>query len=172
MLLSNCRAWTLERGASVAGGQELRATKLCGMWDLPGPEIEPLSPALASGFFTTEPAGKPYTLIYNTLIFSILSFDPVSCSMSSSNYHFLICIQVSQGTGKVIWYSPLFKSFPQFVMIHTVKGFSMSMTQKLDVFVEFLCFLYDPMNAGNLISGPLPFLNPACTSGSSQLMYR
>ena len=92
-----------------------------------------------------------------TLIFSILNFDPVSCSMSSSNYRFLTCIQVSQETGRVIWYSHLFKSFPQFVMIHIVKGFNMSMTQKLDVFVEFLCFLYDPMNAGNLISGSSAF---------------
>ena len=61
MLPSNCRAWALELGASVVVGQGLRATQLRGMWDLPGPEIEPTSPALASGCFTTEPPGKPYS---------------------------------------------------------------------------------------------------------------
>ena len=61
MLLSNCRAQALEHGASVVVGQGLRAAKFRGMWDLPGPEIEPMSPALASGFFTTEPPGKPYS---------------------------------------------------------------------------------------------------------------
>ena len=77
--------------------------------------------------------------------------------MSGSNHHFLTCIRVSQETGKVMWYSHLFKNFPQFVMIHIVKGFSMSVTKKLNVFVEFLCSLYDPMNAGYLISGSSAF---------------
>ena len=49
------------------------------------------------------------------------NFDPVHCSMSSSNCYFLTCIQVSQETGKVIWYSHPFKNFPQFVVIHLVK---------------------------------------------------
>ena len=51
------------------------------------------------------------------------------------------------------WYSHLFKSFPQFVMIHTVKGFSIVNETEVDVFLEFPCFLYDPVNVGNLISG-------------------
>ena len=51
----------------------------------------------------------------------------------------------------MIWYSHLFKSFPQFVMIHTVKDFSV--VNETDVFLEFPCFLYDPVNVGNLISG-------------------
>ena len=45
------------------------------------------------------------------------------CSMSGPCCCFLTCIQVSQETGKVVWYSHLFKDFPQFVVIHTVKGF-------------------------------------------------
>ena len=53
----------------------------------------------------------------------------------------------------MVWYSHLFKSFPQFVMIHTVKGFSIVNETEVDVFLEFPCFFYDPANVGNLISG-------------------
>ena len=49
----------------------------------------------------------------------------------------------------------LFKNFPQFVVIHTVKGFSG--VNEADVFLEFPCFLYDPANVGNLISGSSAF---------------
>ena len=49
--------------------------------------------------------------------------EPVCCSMSSSNYCFLTCIQISQEAGQLVWYSHLFKNFPQFVVIHTVKNF-------------------------------------------------
>ena len=63
-------------------------------------------------------------------------------------------MQVSQETGKMVWYSHLFKSFPQFVMIHTVKGFSVVNERKVDVFLKFPCFLYDPANVGNFSSGP------------------
>ena len=56
--------------------------------------------------------------------------------MSSSNFCFLVCIQVSQESGKVVWYSHLFKNFPQFVVIHTVKGFSA--VTEADVFLKFL----------------------------------
>ena len=58
--------------------------------------------------------------IYTAWMYSFPNFDPVSCSMSGSNFCFFICIQVSQETGKVVWYSHLFKSFPQFVMIPQV----------------------------------------------------
>ena len=51
------------------------------------------------------------------------SLEPVCCSMSCSNYCFLTCIQVSQEAGQVVWYSHLFQNFPQFIVIHTVKGF-------------------------------------------------
>ena len=50
------------------------------------------------------------------------------------------------------WYSHLFKSFPQFVMIHTVKGFSVVDETEVGVFLEFPSFRYDPANVGNLIS--------------------
>ena len=77
-----------------------------------------------------------------------------SCSMSSSNYCFLTCIQVSQEVGKVVWYSYLFKNFLQFVVIHTVKGFSIVNKAEWDVFLEFSCFFYDP---ADLISGSSAF---------------
>ena len=51
----------------------------------------------------------------------------------------------------MVWYSHLLKNFPQFVVIHTVKGFSV--VNEADVFLEFFCFFYDPMDVGNLISG-------------------
>ena len=70
----------------------------------------------------------------------------------------------------MVWYSYLFKNFPQFVMIHTLKGFSVVNEAEVDVFLEFSCFFYDPANAGNLSLVPLPFLNPAWTSGSSQFV--
>ena len=79
--------------------------------------------------------------------------------MSDSNCHFFICIQVSQKTGKVILYSHLFKNFPQFVVINTVKDFSVF--NEANVFLEFLCFLHDPTNAGNLISGSSATLKPS-----------
>ena len=53
----------------------------------------------------------------------------------------------------MVWYSLLFKSFPQFAMIHIVKGFSVIDETEIDFFLEFPCFPYDPANAGNLISG-------------------
>ena len=81
---------------------------------------------------------------------------------------FLTCTQISQEAGKVVWYSHLLKNFPQFVVIYTVKGFGVVNKAEVDVFLEFSCFFYDPMEVGNLISDPLPFLNPAWISGSSQ----
>ena len=64
--------------------------------------------------------------------------------MSSSNCCFLICIQVSQEAGQVVWYSNLFQNFPQFIVIHTVKGFGIVKKAEVDVFLELSCFLYDP----------------------------
>ena len=77
--------------------------------------------------------------------------------MSSSNRCFLACIQISQEAGKVVWYFHLFKNFPQFVMIHTVKGFGMVNEAEVDVFLELSCFFCDPTDAGNLISGSSAF---------------
>ena len=67
--------------------------------------------------------------------------------MFSSNCCFLTCIQVSQETGKVILYSHLFKNFPQYDVIHTVKEFQVVNEAEIDILLEFLCFLYDPMDA-------------------------
>ena len=83
--------------------------------------------------------------------------EPVCCSMSSSNCCLLTCIQISQEAGQVVWYSHLFQNFPQFIVIHTVKGFGMVSKAEIDVFLEFSCFLDDPADAGNLISGSSAF---------------
>ena len=60
--------------------------------------------------------------------------------MSSSNYCFLTCIQVSQEAGQVVWYSHLFQNFPQFIVIHTVKGFGIVSKSEIDIFLAFLAF--------------------------------
>ena len=57
----------------------------------------------------------------------------------------------------MIWYSHLFYNFPQFVVIHTVKGSSKVNEAEIDVFLEFPYFLYEPTNVGNLISGSSAF---------------
>ena len=59
------------------------------------------------------------------------------------------------------WCSHAFKYFTQFVVIHKVKGFSVVNEAEVDIFLEFSCFFYHPMNVGNLISVPLPLLNSA-----------
>ena len=73
------------------------------------------------------------------------------------NCCFLTCMQISQEVGEVIWYSHLFKNFPQFVVIHTVKGFSVVNEAEIDVFLQFSCFFYDPVDVGNFISGSSAF---------------
>ena len=60
----------------------------------------------------------------------------------------------------MVWYSHLFKNFLQFVVIHTVKSFCIVNEAEVDVFLEFPCFLYDPTNTGNLISGSSAFSKP------------
>ena len=64
-------------------------------------------------------------------------------------------LQISQEAGKVVWYSCLFKNFPQFVVIHTVKGFGV--VNKAEFFLKFPCFFDDPVDVGNLISGSSAF---------------
>ena len=61
----------------------------------------------------------------------------------------------------MVWYSHLFKNFPQFVVIYTVKGFSVVNEADVDVFLEFPCFHHGPMNVGNLISDPTAFSKPS-----------
>ena len=77
--------------------------------------------------------------------------------MSSSNCCFLTYIQISQDSGKVIWYSHLFQNFPQFIVIHTVKGFGVVNKEEIDVFLELSCFIDDPTDVDNLISGSSAF---------------
>ena len=57
----------------------------------------------------------------------------------------------------MVWYSHLFKNFPEFVVVHTVKGFGMVNKAKVDIFLELSCFFDDPTNVGNLISGSCAF---------------
>ena len=85
-------------------------------------------------------------------IYSFLYLKPVHCSMSSSNCCFLTCIQVSQEADQVVWYSHLFQNSPQFIVIHTVKGFGTVNKEEIDIFLELSCFFYDSMDVGNLIS--------------------
>ena len=93
------------------------------------------------------------------LMFSFPDLEPVFCSMSSSNCCFLTCIQISQKAGRVVWYSHLFKNFPQLFVIHTVKGFGIVNKAKVDVFLELSCFFDDPTDVGDLISGSSAFSN-------------
>ena len=90
-------------------------------------------------------------------MYSFLSFETANYSMSGYNYCYLTCIQVSQEASKVVWYSQLFKNFPQLFVIYTVKGFSIVNETEVDVFLEFFCFFCDPMDVGNLMSGSSAF---------------
>ena len=77
--------------------------------------------------------------------------------MSSSNCCFLTCIQISQEPGQVVWFSPLFKNFTQFVVIYTVKGFVTVHKPEVNVFLEHSCFFDDPIDVANLVSGSSAF---------------
>ena len=57
----------------------------------------------------------------------------------------------------MVWFPHLLKNFPQLVVIHTVKGFIVVNKTEIDIFLEFSCFFYDPMDVGNLISGSSAF---------------
>ena len=78
--------------------------------------------------------------------------------MSASNCCFLICIQISQKASQMVWYSCLLKNFPQFAVIHTVKGFGVVNKAEVDVFLELSCFFDDLSDVSNLISGSSGFL--------------
>src|SRR5574341_810397 len=88
---------------------------------------------------------------------SFSCLEPVCCPLSSSNCCFLTCIQISQEAGQVVWYSHLFQNFPQFIVIHTVKGFGIVNKAEIDFFLELSCFFDDPEDVGNLISGSSAF---------------
>ena len=82
--------------------------------------------------------------------YSFPNLEPVCCSKSGSNCCFLICIKISEEAGQVVWYCRLFKNFPQFVVIHTVKGFGVVNKAEVDIFLELSCFFDDPVDVGNL----------------------
>ena len=88
-------------------------------------------------------------------MYSFLDLEPVCYSMSSSYCCFMTCIQISQEEDQVVWYSHLFQNFPQFIVIHTIKGFNT--VNEADVFLELSCCFYDPMDIANLISGSSAF---------------
>ena len=90
-------------------------------------------------------------------MYSFSSLEPVCWSMSSSNCCFLTCIWVSQEADHVVWFSHLLQNFPQFIVIHTVKGFGVVNKAEIDVFLELSCFFDDPADVGNLISGSSTF---------------
>src|SRR5574340_381045 len=89
---------------------------------------------------------------YTALMYSFSYLEPVCCSMSSSNCCFLTCIQISQQAGQVVWYSHLLKNFPQFIVIHTVKGFGIVNKAEIDVFLDLSCCFHEPADVGNLTS--------------------
>ena len=89
-------------------------------------------------------------------MYSFLNTEPC-CFMSSPNSCFLTCRQIAQEADNMVWYSHLFKNFPQFVVIHTIKGFGIVNEAEVDFFLKFYCFFYDPKDVGNLISGSPAF---------------
>ena len=93
--------------------------------------------------------------------------EPVCCSMPSSNCCFLNCIQIFQETGKVVRCSHFLNKFPQFLVIHSVKGFNVVNEAEVEVFLEFSCFFYDLTDVGNFIASSSDFSNPAWISRNS-----
>ena len=83
-------------------------------------------------------------------MYSFPDLKPVCCSMFSSNYCCLTCIQISQEAGQVVLYSHLFTNFPLCCDLH--KGFSIVSKAEVNIFLEFSCFFDDPTDAGNFIS--------------------
>ena len=89
-------------------------------------------------------------------MYSFPCLEPVCCSMCSSNFAYWPAYRF-QETGKVVWYSHLFKNFPQFVVIHIVKGFGIVNKAEVDVFLGLSCLFNDPADVRNLISGSSAF---------------
>ena len=68
------------------------------------------------------------------------------------NAHFPDLLQISQEADQVVWYSHLLNNFPQFIVIHTVKDFSIVSKAEIDVFPELSCFFHGAVDVGHLIS--------------------
>ena len=92
-----------------------------------------------SAFFIVQ-LSHPYMTTGRTIALTRRNFVGKVMSMSSSNCCFLICIQISQDAGQVVWYSHLFQNFPQFIVIHRVKGFGIVNKAEIDAFLELLLF--------------------------------
>ena len=88
-------------------------------------------------------------------MYSFHNFEPVHCFTSSSNCCFFTWTQILKEEDRVVCNSHLFKYFWHFVVVHTIKGFSI--VNKADIFLEFPCFFYNSTNVGNLISGSSAF---------------
>ena len=71
----------------------------------------------------------------------------------------------------MVWYSHLLKNFPQFIVIHTVKGFGVVNKAEIDVFLELFWFFHDPADVGNLISGSSAFSKTSLNIRNSRFMY-
>ena len=98
------------------------------------------------------------------------NFEPVFCIMSGSNCCFLTCIQVSQDAGQVVWNSHLFQTFPQFIVIHTVKGFGIVIKVEIDIFLELSRFFDDPADVGRRRQWqPTPVFLPGESCGQRSL---
>ena len=104
-------------------------------------------------------------------MYSSPDLEVVCCSVSSSNCCFFIYIQISQVAGKVIWCSHLFKNFPQFVVIQTIKGVGIVNEAGIDVFLELPCLFDDPTDVGNLISGSYAFSKTSLNIWNSLFTY-
>ena len=97
--------------------------------------------------------------------------EPVCYSMYSSNCCFPSCIQASQEAGQVAWYYHLLRNFPQFIVIHTVKGFGIVNKAEIDVFLELSWFFDDPADVDNLISGSSDFSKTSLNIWKFKMQY-
>ena len=97
-------------------------------------------------------------------MYSLSYLEPVCCSMSSSNCCLLTCIQISQETGKVVWYSHLLKNFPQFVVMHRVKGFSIVNEAEVDVILLRSWIKWQLKNFFLFVFWVFFFFWPCCTT--------
>ena len=104
--------------------------------------------------------------IYSLGVFFFPNLEPVCCSISGSNCSFLTCIQVSQEAGKAVCYCHLLKNFPQFVVIHTVKGFGIINKAEVDVFLDTPIMSYTDQ-CGEILTPEWWHWNPASSKDLS-----
>ena len=88
----------------------------------------------------------------------IYNLDTLLFQFWTKNWTHSNCIQFSQEAVNLVWYVHLFQDFPQFLVIHTAKGFGIvNKAEIIDIFLELSCFFNDPADVGNLISGSSSF---------------